>query len=502
MTTYNRSTMRIIRMSNTRSTKDNDLKQHELNQQEQHSAASLSSSENIAQAEHEFKLDIWDGANVDVEKIILDYSFEPKRLEKPQTMFWTSSLKEEILSLAYHAAPLNQIEKCIKKAHKKKEKHLCDTLVEATIEAIINGDVTLKDWKGNELKNEKGEIIAKGMADKLMQLHDELYPEEKKCIDKVKECDLYLMSPDSDGAALTSKSNKLYIYAGQDEFYYFIDINQKKTKHILGNIKDNKSLEFLLYAEFNSSKDKLIKYEDATHCTAVRIITSDKGHTLPMADEKQKLERENSNKEHANELYQTIKRVYKDKSLLKSQIEKFKQYADSISQLNRIHLLYVTFNILNSDEDETQRLGWGQLANYYCIWALGGIQEYLSPCTQQRLKTGLFYLAAHISERVVSRDLDVDGLRFCLSRVPEAGAKLLRLGIGFYYDAIGVCTKANRDGLEGWVETDYQFNEYYKALHNSIHRLGDDPSIIPNSRLTGEELRAAVHAANMKATPL
>lgn len=101
----------------------------------------------------------------------------------------------------------------------------------------------------------------------------------KQRIEKICRCDLYLMSPSSDGATLSSKPNKLYLYADQDKFYYFIYFDHKETKHTLGEIKDNKSLEFLLHTEFNSSQDKLIKYEDATHCAAVLNITSKRGHT-------------------------------------------------------------------------------------------------------------------------------------------------------------------------------------------------------------------------------
>src|ERR1700733_5572332 len=139
--------------TSSKTSNNNDSKQHNSNQQDQHSASSTSSLESVVQKVQRLDLDIWSGDSKVLENIILDYSFEAERFKHPLTKFWTPSLKQEILSLAYHAAPLDQVETYIKKAHTRKETHVRDTLVEATIEAIKNGDITLKDEKGCVLKD-------------------------------------------------------------------------------------------------------------------------------------------------------------------------------------------------------------------------------------------------------------------------------------------------------------------------------------------------------------
>ena len=104
-----------------------------------------------------------------VKKIIWDYSFDLelfKEWSKGSIRFFHSSLEQEILSLAYYAAPLDDVERYVRAA--KNERHLPATLEKATIEAIKNLDVNILDAKGV--------VIAEGMAERLMRLHGELLP--------------------------------------------------------------------------------------------------------------------------------------------------------------------------------------------------------------------------------------------------------------------------------------------------------------------------------------
>ncbi len=109
----------------------------------------------------------WNGMYFEIKRIIWDFSFDPRWLMK-SFGFFHSSFEQEILALAYYAAPLEQVEAYIRKAHAKKESHLSATLVLATIQAIMNLDVTILDAKG--------EVITEGMANRLMKLHEELLP--------------------------------------------------------------------------------------------------------------------------------------------------------------------------------------------------------------------------------------------------------------------------------------------------------------------------------------
>jgi hypothetical protein len=107
----------------------------------------------------------------DAKRIIWDYSFDSqlfKEWSKGSIGFFYSSLEQEILSLAYYAAPLDDVERYVRAAHAKNEQHLSATLQKATIEAIKNLDVNILD--------EKEVVIAEGMAERLMKLHKELRP--------------------------------------------------------------------------------------------------------------------------------------------------------------------------------------------------------------------------------------------------------------------------------------------------------------------------------------
>src|SRR5688500_8272307 len=79
----------------------------------------------------------------EVRAIIYDYSFDASPeswLKTPPTVhtfFGISPLQKQILALADHAGPLDQIEFYIRKAHARQEQHLPVTLIEATNRAII-----------------------------------------------------------------------------------------------------------------------------------------------------------------------------------------------------------------------------------------------------------------------------------------------------------------------------------------------------------------------------
>ncbi len=106
----------------------------------------------------------------DVRNLIYEYAFhaEPRWLKNTFTFFNNPSLQWKILTLAYYAAPLDQVEACIRKAYAKKEAHLPDTLMQAAIQAIQMGDMTLSDEKG---------IICEGMANRLILLDQTFYPD-------------------------------------------------------------------------------------------------------------------------------------------------------------------------------------------------------------------------------------------------------------------------------------------------------------------------------------
>lgn len=95
------------------------------------------------------------------------------------SFFGSTSLKEEILLLAHYAAPLEKVEAYVRKAHEKGEDHLPDTLVQATVKAIQDGDVNLIDDNKN--------VIYEGMAERLMKLSKDLYENRfAECLEQVR----------------------------------------------------------------------------------------------------------------------------------------------------------------------------------------------------------------------------------------------------------------------------------------------------------------------------
>jgi hypothetical protein len=102
-----------------------------------------------------------------IRDIIEAYANAPSLL-KELTLFNNSSSKFEILALAHHAAPFSRIEVCSRRAHARKETHLPNTLIEAAIKAIDEGDVTYR---------REEDVICEGMAEMLMKLYAEFYPQ-------------------------------------------------------------------------------------------------------------------------------------------------------------------------------------------------------------------------------------------------------------------------------------------------------------------------------------
>ncbi|MHB1948792.1 MAG: hypothetical protein ACYCQI_11855 [Gammaproteobacteria bacterium] len=95
------------------------------------------------------------------------------------SFFSSSSLREEILLLARYAGPLKTVEAHVRKAHERKEAHLPDTLVQATVQAIQDGDVNLID--------DNNKVIYEGMAERLMKLCKDLYKDRfAECLEQVR----------------------------------------------------------------------------------------------------------------------------------------------------------------------------------------------------------------------------------------------------------------------------------------------------------------------------
>ena len=109
-----------------------------------------------------------------LQELIYEFSFDssPEWLKQPATLhtfFSIPSSQKQILALAEHAGPLEQMEAYIRKAHARREPYLPATLMQATKRAIIGLDQTIRDDKGVE--------IDKGMAERLLELHAELLPD-------------------------------------------------------------------------------------------------------------------------------------------------------------------------------------------------------------------------------------------------------------------------------------------------------------------------------------
>lgn len=280
--------------------------------------------------------EIWKGSHYDVKRIIWDYAFDPRWFEKPFS-FFRSSLEQEILALAYYAAPLDKVERYIRTAHAKNEKHLFATLVKAIIEAIKNLDVTIRD--------EKGEEIAEGMAEKLMKLLEELFP---------------------------------------------------NTSH---------------------------------HCLEMIRLA------VPSEDEEVKKAREAANVAAVHQLFDAIKKNDKNTD---AAIKNFEEFVKHTSQLNRLHLLFVAFDVLANRGGELDGKWYGALADRICFEAIGiAIEMGFSPRMRKILEIGVFYILNRT--KTAERQLDIDGKTF----VGRPGSNQ-ELGVNSYYDVYGVSCSALR----------------------------------------------------------
>jgi hypothetical protein len=109
-----------------------------------------------------------------IQRLIYDYSSDVRNTEwlnKPLTLFGISLLKQQILALAIYAAPLDQIEAFVRKAHANKETRLQNTLEQAILIAVIGLDRTITNIV-------KKTVLIQGMAETLLSLYAELYPRE------------------------------------------------------------------------------------------------------------------------------------------------------------------------------------------------------------------------------------------------------------------------------------------------------------------------------------
>lgn len=262
--------------------------------------------------------DLFTESYTGVKKIIYEYAFDGNSeclLKKEFTFFGISSLQKQILALAYHAAPLNDVETLIRKAHARKEEHLSATLIQATKQAILDLDVTLRYAAGEEM--------SEGMAERLMKLHEELLPNTfSKCLEQAK-----LVVP-------------------------------------LESIEEKETRESLNLAATNQIFDAIKKNDENTA----------------------------------------------------EAIKTFKVFVKNTTTFNRIHLLYLAFDVLVRRSGEFPRIngdahngGWyGKLAEQFCFEIIGAAIELDLPARlRQRLKAGIYYIFT--SGRDAIRVLDIDG---------------------------------------------------------------------------------------------
>lgn len=125
-------------------------------------------------------------------ELVWEYALDQDYKEDTQryrlfAFFDSPGLEKEILYLVDHAGPLDTIESYIRKAHARKESHLPDTLLEATSRAIKNLDHNIQTEHTKELTttrldgHQETKLITtfgiiEGLAEKLLNLHAELFP--------------------------------------------------------------------------------------------------------------------------------------------------------------------------------------------------------------------------------------------------------------------------------------------------------------------------------------
>jgi hypothetical protein len=84
--------------------------------------------------------------------------------------FRIPSAKEQILTLAKYAGPLDKVNYYIRKAYAQNESHLKETLLQALHFAAVGLDLTIRDKDGKQLD--------KGRVEELLELITELFPND------------------------------------------------------------------------------------------------------------------------------------------------------------------------------------------------------------------------------------------------------------------------------------------------------------------------------------
>ncbi len=163
-------------------------------------------------------------------------------------------MRWEILTLVYYAAPLDRVEACIRKAYARKEAHLPDTLLEAIILAIQNGDMTLSDKKG---------IICEGMANRLLLLDQTFHPD----LERLKK--IRLAVPIEDEKQKQDREQ----------------LNQKKITEVFNAVKANDKNTIPAIAEFGDWAKKTITVINQIDLIYLAIKEmAERGGGLPKVD--------------------------------------------------------------------------------------------------------------------------------------------------------------------------------------------------------------------------
>jgi hypothetical protein len=341
-----------------------------------------------------------------VRNIIFEYAFsaDPTWLKSAFTLFNSPSLEWKILTSAYYAAPLKDIETLVRTSHAREEKHLPLTLIKATKQAIQDGDVTLRD--------DKNVIICEGMANKLMMLYNELYPNQyHKCLTEAKRA-------------------------------------------------------------------------------------------APLEDEEKKATRESQNRLKIKQIFDAVKQN-DDKTT--EAIKTFKDWANSTSVLNRIHLIYVAQQELAARGNELPSVNakdkgnWnGILGHQFCFKVIGdGIQRSLPPFMQIILRFGLenlFYTPFVIDPVDLGfDDYDPPLYSACPANLvrqadPDASSFIYppntngELGVSAYYSSYdGICL----DQSSWWEAINGStYMRLITSYHESIQQLlYSDMSLTPKTRI-------------------
>src|SRR3982750_1091324 len=95
---------------------------------------------------------------------------------------------------------------------------------------------------------------------------------------------------------------------------------------------------------------------------------------------------------------QVFEAIMRNDQYTHAAIKNFKEFVETTTVLNRIHLLFVAFDVLARRGSELHGQWWGKLADRFCFEVIGGgLQKDLPPRIQQLLKTGLYYILSRYS---------------------------------------------------------------------------------------------------------